>query len=94
MTKEQMITELQSQGYHVTEPSKAHLAERLDDEQWAAVWWHTDDIQEAARMGTEHEGEDDHKPLSDDEALVVLKRIIKGHDANVGINWEVIQCSM
>lgn len=43
-----------------------------------AIYWHIEDIQ-------------DRRPdLTEEQASTVLQRLKKNHDANIGINWEVI----
>ena len=55
---------------------KVELQTELPDE--ITISWHFTDVQEVD--GT----------LTDDEARQVLNVIKKGHDANIGINWETI----
>lgn len=44
--------------------------------------WHTEDVIEYAKdMGHE---------ITEDQAVEILHRMARRHDANVGINWEVI----
>jgi hypothetical protein len=43
-----------------------------------SIEWHYTDVQEVA-------------DLTDDEAREVLRRVKKYHDANIGINWEVLE---
>ena len=45
--------------------------------------WHIDDV-----VGC---GIDNGVALSEDEAMEVMQMIAKGFDANLGINWEVIE---
>ncbi len=45
--------------------------------------WHVDDV-----IGC---GIDNGVALSDDEAMEVMQMIARGFDANLGINWEVIE---
>ena len=53
---------------------------------WVAEWWHIDDIIEQDN-GAEDEPYSD---LTEDEAREVLRLMIKEHDCEVGINWDVI----
>jgi len=55
---------------------------RAFDPDWVAEWWHIDDIIEQA----ENNGEQ----VTEDEAREVLRLMIKEHDCNIGINWDVI----
>ena len=59
---------------------------RAFDPNWVAEWWHIDDIIEQDN-GAEDEP---HSDLSEDEAREVLRLMIKEHDCEVGINWDVI----
>jgi hypothetical protein len=51
---------------------------------WVASWWHIDDV----AMQAESMGE----TLTEDECRDVLERIMRRHDCNIGINWDVIEC--
>jgi hypothetical protein len=53
---------------------------------WVAEWWHIDDIIEQDN-GAEDEPYSD---LTEDEAREVLRLMVKEHDCEVGINWDVI----
>lgn len=46
------------------------------------ILWHRDDIKSRA--------EDKGIELSNDQTDEVIKLIVKNHDCNIGINWEVI----
>jgi hypothetical protein len=59
---------------------------RAFDPNWVAEWWHIDDIIEQDN-GAEDEPYSD---LTEDEAREVLRLMIKEHDCEVGINWDVI----
>jgi hypothetical protein len=48
-----------------------------------ALIWGVDDVQKANK-NTEH------RALSDEEALLILGQVERGHDANHGISWEII----
>ena len=53
---------------------------------WVAEWWHIDDI-----IQQDDGAEDEpHSDLTQDEAREVLRLMIKEHDCEVGINWDVI----
>jgi hypothetical protein len=63
--------------------AEAEMAvKRHFDPDWVAEWWHIDDIIEQA----ENCGEQ----VTEDEAREVLRLMIKEHDCNIGINWDVI----
>jgi len=59
---------------------------RAFDPDWVADWWHIDDIIEQDN-GAEDEPYSD---LTEDEAREVLRLMIKEHDCEIGINWDVI----
>ena len=59
---------------------------RAFDPNWVADWWHIDDIIEQDN-GAEDEPYSD---LTEDEAREVLRLMIKEHDCEIGINWDVI----
>lgn len=46
---------------------------------WMAVWWHVDDVM----------GLDDS--LSEEKAREVLELAYRRHDAEIGINWDVLR---
>lgn len=46
------------------------------------ISWHIDDVKQQAR--------DDGKTIYDEDAREILNLMDKNHDANIGINWEVI----
>tara|TARA_R110002126_G_scaffold133309_3_gene277363 strand:+ start:13104 stop:13376 length:273 start_codon:yes stop_codon:yes gene_type:complete len=52
---------------------------RLSDPDWISDWWHISDVADQADV-----------ELTDEECREVLARVKKSHDANVGINWDVI----
>jgi hypothetical protein len=54
---------------------------RLTDPDWLASWWNIDDVREV------NGGED----LTDGEAQDVLELAENRFDANIGINWEVLE---
>jgi hypothetical protein len=49
---------------------------------WVAEWWHIDDVAGQA----ENQGE----TLTEEECRDVLAMVIRKHDCNIGINWDVI----
>lgn len=55
---------------------------RAFDPDWFAEWWHKDDVISQA----ESNGID----ITDDEARDVMAMVIRKHDCNIGINWDVI----
>ena len=50
----------------------------LTSPDWHIEWWHYSDIQA------------DHEWLTDDQAREVLALLNKHHDANIGVNWQMI----
>ena len=54
---------------------------RLTDPDWLASWWHIDDVREVS-------GAED---LTDGEAHDVLELAQNRFDANIGINWDVLE---
>jgi hypothetical protein len=67
--------------------AEAEMAvKRAFNPDWVAEWWHIDDIIEQDN-GAEDEPYSD---LTEDEAREVLRLMIKEHDCEVGINWDVI----
>ena len=59
---------------------------RAFDPNWVAEWWHIADIHDKANGWDQ----DESKAISDEEAREVLRLMIKEHDCEVGINWDVI----
>lgn len=51
-----------------------------DDKNSIAIFWHIDDIKEVDAS------------LTDAQARQVLQRLKSGHDASIGVTWEVIAC--
>lgn len=74
------------EGRSVSEAEAA--VKRCFDDNWFASWWHTSDIHSCANGW----GDDDAKILTDEEAAEVLRLAEKYHDANIGINWDVLSC--
>jgi hypothetical protein len=67
--------------------AEAQMAvKRHFDLDWVSEWWHIDDIIEQD-AGADYEPDSD---LSPEEAREVLRLMIKEHDCEVGINWDVI----
>jgi len=52
---------------------------RLTSPDWLASWWHIDDVKGL------------NKKLTKQECRDVLNMVDRGHDANIGINWDVIR---
>lgn len=46
-----------------------------------SITWHIDDVRMAY-----------NRPITDEQCREVLARADKWHDANTGINWDVLQC--
>jgi len=63
--------------------AEAEMAvKRHFDPNSVAEWWHIDDVQgQAENMG---------EVLTDEECRDVLAMVMRRHDCNIGINWEVI----
>jgi hypothetical protein len=57
-------------------------AERAVSPDWIASWWHIDDVRECA--------DDDAQP-SDDCCREVLRLAQRYHDAEQGINWDILR---
>lgn len=53
-----------------------------NDENTISITWHIDDVLTQA--------ENDGVNLTEKDAKTILKQIQKNHDANIGINWDVI----
>jgi hypothetical protein len=67
-------------GRSVAEAEAA--VKRAFDPDWVAEWWHIDDVQgQAENMGEE---------LTEQECRDVLAMVMRRHDCNIGINWDVI----
>lgn len=57
-----------------------------------SIRWTTSDVQaQYDTMFTDWDQEPECGPLNDDDFREILRLINKGHDANVGISWEVIE---
>ena len=70
------------EGRSVAEAEMA--VKRAFDPDWVSEWWHIDDV----AMQAESMGE----MLTEDECRDVLARVMRRHDCNIGINWDVIEC--
>ena len=55
------------------------MSKRHDNPDEITISWHISDVQEV------------RPDLSDDEARQVLQRAKDQHDANIGVNWYVLQ---
>ena len=55
-------------------------AEQAASPDWLMEVWHISDVQEAT-----------DKDLTDEQCREVLRRVDHYHDANIGINWDVIR---
>jgi hypothetical protein len=56
---------------------------RLTDPNWISDWWHISDVEDLMWNG---------KDITDEDCQEILRRVDKYKDANIGINWETIQC--
>jgi hypothetical protein len=68
------------EGRSVAEAEMA--VKRVFDPDWVSEWWHIDDV----AMRAEDRGE----TLTEEECRDVLAMVMRKHDCNVGINWDVI----
>ena len=55
----------------------------IDDAGYIHIKWHIDDVKATAKNM--------NVSISDDDARAILEDIYHGHDANNGVNWEVIE---
>ena len=72
-----------------TELNAASLADdaaRLASDDWLAIWWHTDDVLQCAG-----DSRQDYEGLTKAETREVLEMASDLHDANYGINWDVLR---
>jgi hypothetical protein len=58
-------------------------AQRAADPNWVAVWWNTEDVSLNTNGG-------DDSDLTEEECREVLRLAYECHDANDGINWNVL----
>lgn len=65
-----------------------HITERYKDAPVLAIAWTVDDIKWYER--------DELKihPLTDDDCLEIMRSIDMNHDANLGVNWDVIKSAI
>jgi hypothetical protein len=66
----------------VSKAEAEDAVKRAFDPDWVAEWWHIDDVASQA----ESTGE----TLTKEECQDVLAMVIRKHDCNIGINWDVI----
>ena len=52
-----------------------------------SITWHIEDVQQLVQERFD-------KNISDEDALEVLDCLVRKHDANNGINWDVIECAV
>jgi len=57
-----------------------HAAQMAVNPDFLLSVWHIDDVREES-----------DQDLTDDQCREVLRRVDRGHDCNVGINWDVIR---
>ena len=63
--------------------AEAELAvHRAFSPDWGSEWWHIDDV----AMQADSRG----KTLTEEECRDVLGMMMRKHDCNIGINWDVI----
>lgn len=55
------------------------IQERLERQGYIAILWHIDDVKEV------------RPDLTRKQCIEVLKQCKHGHDAGIGINWDVIE---
>jgi hypothetical protein len=63
----------------ITDEKAQYEINRIFSPDWIALWWHVSDVQESA---------ENHMDLAD--AREILEEIKYRHDANEGVNWDVI----
>ena len=56
-------------------------------DRFITIKWYIEDVQHITQ-------ERFNKTISDKDALIVLDYIDKKHDANIGINWDVIELAI
>lgn len=60
------------------------LLKELEERGYIHIFWHVDDItSRAEEKGVE---------LTEQETREIAENISSGHDANIGINWDSIDC--
>ena len=75
------------QGRSISEAVGA--VKQFFDPDWMASWWHISDIHIQANIA-EGIDSDEADEITDEQAREVLRLMDKNHDANIGINWDVI----
>jgi hypothetical protein len=62
----------------------------ISNPEWVASWWHISDVHMHANIleGIDSEDADE---ITDDEAREVLRLADKYHNAEIGINWDVLE---
>jgi hypothetical protein len=60
---------------------------KLKLKDWIEVKWWISDVRDACNQSSWLR----HLKLSDDDCRAILARVRVCHDANLGINWEVLQ---
>lgn len=81
------ISALIQQEFGWLEASGIFLVEAGDNRSFQNISWCIEDIQEVARDRF-------NSTISDEDAQTVLEFLFTEHDANVGINWDFIYCSL
>lgn len=64
---------------HMSETELRSRISMLSSSDWLASFWSIEDVKEVA------------PDLSDDECRDVLERVESNHDAEIGINWDVLR---
>ena len=79
---------LKSALYHLKEAGYGYKTNELDfdPETQIAIIWGLEDVKSLAK--------DNHINITDQQALEILHKIEKQHDATIGVNWEVISCHL
>jgi len=65
---------------HMTEAEVQKNLRRLFSNDWITDWWHISDVQ------------NERPDLTDEQAREVLQMVDRRHDAEIGINWQFINC--
>lgn len=77
-----MRSDLRAQRMHEERKEDYMNTNNKNDETTISITWHIDDVLTQA--------ENDGVNLTEKDAKTILKQIQKNHDANIGINWDVI----
>lgn len=64
---------------------------KLKLKDWIEVKWWISDVRDACDMASTFVPSLKKLKLSDDDCRAILARVKVCHDANLGINWEVLQ---